>query len=254
MGLFGIAARPDSARRLASVQDAPDALSFMNGPDLTGQATGGQAYDDPRGPMRAPQKFNPWSRENVGQFGDFLLAQAGNPAGLLAMRQREDRLQQQTAFERGEQQYQRRRGDQQTDYLARLRAQRENPAPTDFERLMIASGIDPRSEEGQRLYQQRLGREVSQPESGLERQIDYLRTLNQNLTDEQAFEIAKRGVGGYQYSPEAQAGRIATAGAVANAQGAARAAHRAPQTSSATGGSGYEYRVVNGKLQRRKVQ
>lgn len=157
MGLFGNSARSPAARRFASVDDSPYALPFMNGPDLTGQPTSGQSYVDPRGPMPTPQKkFDPFSRENVGAFGDFLLAQAGNPAGLLAMRQREEQRQQQTAFERGERQYQRRRGDEQTDYLARLQAQRENPAPSEFERNLIAAGIDPRSPEGQNLYRQRV--------------------------------------------------------------------------------------------------
>lgn len=69
--------------------------------------------------------------------------------------------------------------------------------------------------------------------TALERQISFLRTLNPKLSDDEAFKIASRSMAGYAYSPEAQQQKIATAGAVADAQGAAREAHRAPATSPA---------------------
>lgn len=51
----------------------------------------------------------------LGQLGDFLLSVSGNEAGMIGMRNRNDLAQQQSAFERGEQTYQRNRRDTVAD-------------------------------------------------------------------------------------------------------------------------------------------
>jgi len=92
-----------------------------------------------------------------------------------------------------------------------------------------AIGIDPRT--GERIWG--IDPVVKPTEATqLQRNVEYIRTLNPKLTDEQAAQIAMQGMSGYQYSPEG----ISAAGERENAVASARARHRAPPRAS--GGSG----------------
>lgn len=66
MGLFG---RKYDGSAIRNAEPAkPETLAFMNGPDLLGNPTSGQTYQDPRGPMQYTPK--PTFLNRLGKFAE----------------------------------------------------------------------------------------------------------------------------------------------------------------------------------------
>ncbi len=94
----------------------------------------------PRGTAPAKPKVN-W----MGVLADALSGAAGRPGQYAASMQQQ--RQEQSAFERGEQQYQRRRLDDRDEW--QYRQENERRAPTGYAAQLVAENIDPQSPEGQ---------------------------------------------------------------------------------------------------------
>lgn len=80
MGLFGRKYDGSAIRNAEPVQ--PQTLPFMNGPDLLGNPTSGQTYQDPRGPMPVQKKGGFFGHDGFGRYlagaiGDGLAMNAG---------------------------------------------------------------------------------------------------------------------------------------------------------------------------------
>lgn len=81
----------------------------------------------------------------------------------------------------------------------------------------------------------------------LQQQIEYIRSLNPNMTDAQAADLAQQNMRSFQYSPQA----IAAQGQIAEGRAAASERHRAPPRPTAPR---YEYRTgPNGQVQRKRI-
>ncbi len=93
----------------------------------------------------------------LGVLADALAGAAGRPGPYAQSMERQ--RQEQTAYERGEQQYRRQRADSRDDFL--WKQQNENRAPDEFTRLMDAAGITPDQRPG--MYKQALDRKINPP-------------------------------------------------------------------------------------------
>ena len=206
------------------------------------------ALGDPQG-MLMPQQQMPDigqmpTRQGFGQrLGGFLgnpnplfgagtaiLAASGNPIGegLFAF-----------------QQQQRRNRDDEIDAEYR-RAQIEAMNRRDTTPKVMSGpngsilSVDPATQQVTPIY------EGQQAPTTLQRQFEWLKSL-----PEEDQKAARAMLPGFGYTPEGINMTVERAAAVADAQGAARAAHRAPPSG---GGGQYEYRMgPNGQLQRRRI-
>lgn len=91
-----------------------------------------------------------WAR-----LGAMILAANNNPLGTMLMRQHADTDESMRTAEARERQRLQSLEDQRQQWLWQQQWQRDNPAPTEFERSLRAAGIDPNSEEGRNLARQR---------------------------------------------------------------------------------------------------
>lgn len=132
MGLFG--RKYDGSAIRNAEPTKPETLAFMNGPDLLGNPTSGQVYEDPRGPMN----YNPGPtfKQRLGGFLE------GTVNDLMHMRGIQNTaLDQRRALEM----YKRQQQDEIAQYERKqqIEAQYKTINPTEFERLLDASGFDP---------------------------------------------------------------------------------------------------------------
>jgi len=133
MGIFGGKKYDGSAIRNA-VPMQPETLPFMNGPDLLGNPTSGQTYEDPRGPMQYTPK--PTFLNRLGKFAE------GVSNDLLHMRGVQNTgLDQRRIVEM----YKQRQNDELAQYERKqqIEARYKTTQPTEFERLLDAAGFDP---------------------------------------------------------------------------------------------------------------
>ena len=132
MGLFG--RKYDGSAIRNAEPTKPETLAFMNGPDLLGNPTSGQVYEDPRGPMN----YNPGPtfKQRLGGFLE------GTVNDLMHMRGIQNTaLDQRRALEM----YKRQQQDEIAQYERKqqIEAQYKTSNPTEFERLLRGSGLAP---------------------------------------------------------------------------------------------------------------
>ena len=114
----------------------------------------------------------------LSQLGPMLLAFSGNPLGGFLLRQRAEQDQADREMAAREAQRQQALADARQTWLQQQQWQRENPAPTEFDRLLTQAGITPTDPRWAQLHEQRANNlanpltavDVQQPDGSTVRQ------------------------------------------------------------------------------------